>query len=350
MITLEEYHKFSALPSPKEKKNIRKVFTGISVVLLSAYILTEIFGFIGYNLVYKTGAGYIYSANGIRVIQPWEMLIMGFTPGVCFLLVFFGYHLIKHKKFLSMFNTKNVTSVIVIKAIILTLLCQELSTFLNVGVMTFLEFFNLEVTYFDYEISTDFVTISGDLISSIIFAPIAEELFFRGIILRNTAKISQNFAIFFSALIFGLMHGNPYQLVGGFLMGVSLGYFTIKTGSLVPAIIAHIAVNFNASIGQITDLIDVRIYDYIYYPLMILILGVGFITLAVMKRRGELKLPAYTDYHRKRTFPILITCPSLILMFIIYFYDIISSVSPIQQVIMDDSFYQNFQKAFKFIL
>lgn len=333
-------------PDVNEKRNIRKVFNGIGLALLSVYLLTEIAGYIVYSLIYKLDLGYVYNNDGIRVIQPVEMLVMSCLPALCFLTIFFIYYMIKKQSIYSLFKTKNVTLEIVVKASVLCLLCQQLSSFVNIGTMELLDRFNLQVTFFDFEISDDSFTLSVDLFSSIILAPIAEELFFRGIILRNAAKISRCFAIFFSSAIFGLMHGNPYQLAGGFLMGIPLAYFTIKTGSLIPAIAAHMAVNLNASIGSITDIFNEDIYERIYLYLMIIILVTGFYVYIKMLRRGELKLPSYTDYHKKRTVPILITSWSMILIFLFYVYDIFKSVGHIPEY---DNISPIVQSAIKFL-
>ena len=74
-----------------------------------------------------------------------------------------------------------------------------------------------------------------------IFAPLAEEVVFRGAILRS---LLENFrrpwiAIVISALLFGLAHGNPAQMPHAFLIGLLLGWTYYRTGSILPGVVLH---------------------------------------------------------------------------------------------------------------
>lgn len=78
-------------------------------------------------------------------------------------------------------------------------------------------------------------------ILAVIIAPIFEEIVFRGIIMKGliNAGISPNKAIIFSAVVFGLVHLNPWQLVGGVLLGFVLGKVYYYTQSLLMPILLH---------------------------------------------------------------------------------------------------------------
>ena len=54
-------------------------------------------------------------------------------------------------------------------------------------------------------------------------------------------------AIIFSALLFGLIHGNTGQLLYTTIMGLILGYIVVKTNSIKYAVIIHIIQNFIGS-------------------------------------------------------------------------------------------------------
>ncbi|CVK16473.1 hypothetical protein Ga0061079_10775 [Apibacter mensalis] len=85
-------------------------------------------------------------------------------------------------------------------------------------------------------------------ISVCIVAPIFEELFFRGFILKGMLnnQIKPQKAILISALIFGGIHIFPWQVIGGILAGIVLGITFYKTGSLLTCTILHC---MNNSIG-----------------------------------------------------------------------------------------------------
>lgn len=82
-----------------------------------------------------------------------------------------------------------------------------------------------------------------------VFAPLLEEILFRGIILKAMLNkgISPKKAILFSALIFGAVHGYPWQFLGAFLLGLVLGLVYWKTKSLLMSILLHSFNNFIAA-------------------------------------------------------------------------------------------------------
>ena len=57
-----------------------------------------------------------------------------------------------------------------------------------------------------------------------IAAPIVEEILFRGFVQRSLMPFGRKFAIFGSALLFGMFHGNLIQSPYAFLVGLVLGY------------------------------------------------------------------------------------------------------------------------------
>ncbi len=77
---------------------------------------------------------------------------------------------------------------------------------------------------------------------------ICEELFFRGFILRGVRqRCSDEFAIVLVGLLFGAFHFDPYRFFPTSLLGMLFGSMVVKTGSLVPGMIAH-AVNNSIAI------------------------------------------------------------------------------------------------------
>lgn len=78
---------------------------------------------------------------------------------------------------------------------------------------------------------------------------IAEELLFRGYIqTRLCARWGVSWGIFWTALMFGVMHLDLVQGVFAVIVGVYLGYITEKTGSVLPAVILHAANNTVATL------------------------------------------------------------------------------------------------------
>lgn len=80
----------------------------------------------------------------------------------------------------------------------------------------------------------------SSLIMLVVFAPVLEEVFCRGIILRGLLKhYSPYKAILWSAAFFGIIHMNPWQAIPAFLIGVLMGWIYWRTRSLWTTIFIH---------------------------------------------------------------------------------------------------------------
>ncbi|WP_245725426.1 CPBP family intramembrane glutamic endopeptidase [Pandoraea oxalativorans] len=76
------------------------------------------------------------------------------------------------------------------------------------------------------------------------FAPVVEEMLFRGIVLRGfLTQYPSGTAIAHSAAVFGLAHLNIYQVVTLPLIGLILGKMYERTRSILPGILLHMAYN-----------------------------------------------------------------------------------------------------------
>ena len=88
------------------------------------------------------------------------------------------------------------------------------------------------------------VALGLEIISTVIIAPIAEELMFRGYLLDSIRKMHGDwFAVVISALLFGIVHFEPYTIGMAAIGGLIYGYVRVKTGSLWPSIIGHMIWN-----------------------------------------------------------------------------------------------------------
>ncbi len=85
-------------------------------------------------------------------------------------------------------------------------------------------------------------------------APIAEEIFYRGLLFRSMENRFGTWpAIVGSGVIFGASHFNALTFVGLAAFGGVLAYLTHRTGRLAPAIFAHMAFNLVTVILLVTD-------------------------------------------------------------------------------------------------
>lgn len=117
-------------------------------------------------------------------------------------------------------------------------------------------------------------TILFDIFTTVIVAPIAEELIFRGVLLNRLTKyLNLPLAILISSIVFGALH-NPGSIISAFVFGLCMAIMYIKSQNILLPIFAHFLNNLIAEIlyyGDPNDLIFTN-------PLII----VGFSILALL--------------------------------------------------------------------
>jgi membrane protease YdiL (CAAX protease family) len=136
------------------------------------------------------------------------------------------------------------------------------------------------------------------ILTTVILAPVCEEMLFRGLILEYIKqKRGVTAAVVLSALIFGLVHAPILpQMVGAFIMGIVLGYVYVLTGSLLSVIIIHAANNALSYLfmelagGQSTELRDILGNDPLFWTIfggsvVALMLAIAIALLATRNRQ-----------------------------------------------------------------
>ena len=82
----------------------------------------------------------------------------------------------------------------------------------------------------------------------VIIGPLVEEFIFRRLLIDRMRDYGEKLAIFTSALMFGLFHGNLSQFFYAFALGLVFGYIYTRTGRLRYSYALHVTVNFMGSV------------------------------------------------------------------------------------------------------
>lgn len=92
--------------------------------------------------------------------------------------------------------------------------------------------------------TNDWFEFNSILLSAVLFAPITEELLFRGV-LQGTLELrtTMNKAIVWTAVIFTILHFNFEQILSLWLFALLLGFLAWRVDSILPAIVVHIINN-----------------------------------------------------------------------------------------------------------
>jgi len=82
------------------------------------------------------------------------------------------------------------------------------------------------------------------IVVGVIFAPIVEELFFRGFLFQGfRQKYGWGKGILFSSAVFAVAHLDPVAIIPTFILGSLLAYMYHRTNSVWPGVILHILIN-----------------------------------------------------------------------------------------------------------
>lgn len=113
--------------------------------------------------------------------------------------------------------------------------------------------------------------------------PLVEEMLFRGLLLQSLRRYGDGFAVFASALAFGLYHGNFIQMVFAFLCGIVMGLVAVRTNSLLPSILIHFLNNSIAfSVEMITRYKGAAAADQADAVISAVLIGLGILGAAYL--------------------------------------------------------------------
>lgn len=174
----------------------------------------------------------------------------------------------------------------------LVLLCLFLSGQVVFQILTIVEElilnqFGLSVLKSMEAASSGVDTVSMFLYSAIA-APIVEEIVFRGVVMQGLRPYGKRFAIFGSALLFGLFHGNLVQSPYAFLVGLILGY-TAMEYSLPWAMVLHMINNLvlGDMLPRLTSFLPTGTGDLLLFGILLAALAAGVAFL--IRERGQIR-------------------------------------------------------------
>lgn len=127
-----------------------------------------------------------------------------------------------------------------------------------------------------------------------ILGPIAEEIVFRGIVLRNLEKYGKVFAIIVSSALFGFLHSNLIQGVFAAVIGLILGYVTVEY-SFKWAVILHIINNF--IFAELLGYLKIQYFPN-FHEFNLIMLSIFFIIGAIVLIKNRQYLRQYIATHR----------------------------------------------------
>lgn len=115
-----------------------------------------------------------------------------------------------------------------------------------------------------------------------VIGPVCEEFMYRGLVIKLLAPYGKGTAVLFSALVFGLMHGNIQQAIPAMMGGLVYALVAVRYNSIAPSIIIHILNNICASVSDFGEVFGWGFTDTLNRVIDILILFIGLYGIIVL--------------------------------------------------------------------
>lgn len=289
-------------PDYNERRNLKRSYRTGGWLMIFQFVLSYGLGFLVIQLILWLMGMLNPDADGASIseyIRGSSMLVS--VNMLVYVVCNVGIAMLGMKwagiKYTSLVRTNDFGFGRAVQYCMIGILLWTISLYIITGMSEVFSKYGIDIVPDMSGVGNTFLGKTVELVYACMIAPITEELFFRGVLLRTLAKSNQRFAVFASALFFGLVHGNLQQFVLAVLIGIFLAHITLKHGSIIPSIIVHIFVNSVSSIiGELAE-IDL-VVSVICYLVLLAAALLGMILLLVFLGRD--KLPSTTPKQARR--------------------------------------------------
>ncbi|MBQ7782869.1 MAG: CPBP family intramembrane metalloprotease [Oscillospiraceae bacterium] len=334
-MTYQQQYELTACERTCLKGSYSHTFIICIIHALGSFILAQVI----FTAMMICGYEFRTSDDGTQIVD-WMYNLAGSLPSIIFCVGIFMYEAIFQRHHIKKyFLSDGISLGTVVSFFGLTMLAYGIAIIVQNAAISGLFAIGISPIKEEYITETDLTPafLICEVIVTAIAAPVCEELLFRGVVLRRLSNISQGFGIIMSALIFGLMHGNLVQTILGFILGLVFGYTAVRTGSLILPIAGHIFINATAVSCNFAEYYFGEETSASYWSVVIIMFIIlGMIALLWTFASGRIRLPCYTEYHRKRTLPVVVTCVPFWIMTAYYIYSVVSVFGPVTDKLLGE--------------
>lgn len=232
----------------KEQKELRRFgcYLGTAIV---AYLIIQVLSSLALQ---KLGWTELYSSSPIFQYAFTILFVSVLSVAAPFAVV----ALINRKKYTyPIIPNKKIEFSRILQWSFLGLGCCVCSNIIVGFVINFVKaVFHRQLTQGETATPTNIAECLFELIGIAVIPAICEELSMRCFSLQLLRKYGTGFAVYTVSIVFGLLHGNVIQFLFAFLVGLILAAVTVKTESIVPAIVIHMCNNAMSVINDTANL------------------------------------------------------------------------------------------------
>lgn len=189
----------------------------------------------------------IADENTIMALLSTDAMIYSLISGLITIAVVLAFYLIRRKKLSEALWLRPVPArTLLTGASLAPALYLIVATVLAILPESWMENYN--------DASADIATGTFvGVIAVVVVAPVVEEFIFRGLMMTRLNRVMSGWlAVLLSAAVFGLCHGELVWFCYAFVLGAFFGFIDLRTGSILPSILAHVTFN---GIGQILSFV-----------------------------------------------------------------------------------------------
>lgn len=330
-------------PDANEHKALKKYYFKLSLIIIALIVVFTFINLLVFNIsaaiigdgfskeAIEAGKNVIRANPVLRAIYSYGFPIVADIAALGTGLVVTGANL-KKKITFNGFNGKDMMSFLSF-----TFGFSTVGSIVNLLIMVLIAALSGKLSDFSADSAARIITTKGNPVwlDMIIYTyvcllgPVLEELIFRGVLLEGLRKYGNLFGIVMSSVLFGLMHQNIAQCIPAMCIGFVFAVMTVKSGSLIPAMFAHILNNSLSAIlmilmnsTDITSLLETNDINVLYQqlsqlaPMLILsyanviirfVCIIASIILIYRFRSSKKRLFEHSEYCAKRTWKYIFT-------------------------------------------
>ena len=207
-----------------------------------------------------------------------------------------------------------------------------IANFISAFIVSAISSVGLQSHYYTQTVSTN-CSVAESVITILRIAVIpalVEEFAVRGVLMQALRKYGDMFAVFTSAFVFALMHGDFVQGIFAFVVGVGLGYAVVFTESIWTGIIIHFMNNLYSVLITIIESHNESFATVVYLltNIVCIIFGIIFIAVLIVKHWHTKFYKPQIFLSSGKKFKAFIVNAPMIIAIILLFVNIGISVVP----------------------
>ncbi len=238
------------------KKTFSRIFIGLCLYLIISFAVT-----IAVNVVCKK----LLSEDELNAFYSNNIITLAVNAGVQYLIALPVFLLVTASMKKS--EVTSAKSKLSIKDMIL-LVCMSYTamyagSLIGTQINSIIGAFTGNLPQDDVTAIVSSTPVWAILLFTCVLAPIFEELVFRKVMIDRLSVFGDRSAIVFSAIAFGLFHGNLYQFFYAAFVGLILGFVYTKTRRLEYSVVLHMIINILGSVATLPFIGPINEYNEI---------------------------------------------------------------------------------------